>query len=113
MVRSITVTLFAIAAFLFHGGVASAGESEEFLIAVEDSLAHYREATSYLRTGNIDLAAIELENMADTWRAISERFGATPPDAFDGNAAYGPTLAETARTIEAALAAIDADRPDV
>ena len=91
---------------------AVAGETSSLLKAIDGAFAHYREAVSYLRTGNTDLAAIELEEMADGWKSVIETYGTAPPDGFDGNALYASVLSETGPTIDEALALIDAGKPE-
>ncbi|MCC2111282.1 MAG: hypothetical protein KDJ16_04545 [Hyphomicrobiales bacterium] len=93
-------------------GSAAAGELAEFHAAVEAAQAHFRVAAAYLRTGNTDLAAIELEEMTDKWSALTARFAGNVPDAYDGNPTYATALAETAKRIEDALAAIDSGKSD-
>ncbi len=88
-------------------GSAAAGELADFHAAIGGAEAHFRVAATYLRTGNVDLAAIELEDMTDKWAALTARFADTPPDAYDGNPAYAAALAETAKRIDDALVAID------
>ncbi|MCW2309821.1 hypothetical protein [Rhodobium gokarnense] len=91
---------------------AAAGETASLLTAIDGAFAHYREAVSYLRTGNTDLAAIELESMADGWKSVVEEYGASPPDGFDGNSLYDSVMSDTGPTIDGALAQIDAGKPD-
>ncbi len=104
---SIRTILFAFAAFSLLSIPARAGETDDFLHEMDASFAHYREAASYLRTGNIDLAALELEEMAKTWTSLVNRFGNRVPDGFEGNAVYGETLASIDSGIQNALKAIE------
>src|SRR6478752_1329722 len=55
----------AILAFAVIGwaGVAAAGELADFNAAVEVAAAHNRVTLGYLRTGNTDLAAVELQRL--------------------------------------------------
>ena len=46
---------------------ASAGDLGHWQTRVGEAMANYRVAVNYLRTGNIDLAAIELEDMLAAW----------------------------------------------
>src|SRR6185369_1164298 len=69
---------------------ATAGELADFNAAVEATAAHNRVALGYLRTGNTDLAGLELDRLRHSWRAFTERYAGKPPDAFSGNALYGP-----------------------
>lgn len=101
--------LMACALLLASPPPGSAGDLADFNAAAETALGNARAAAGYLRTGNIDLAAIELDEMAATWGRLRDRFETTPPDAFDGNALYGPTLAKTAKRIDAAIEKIEAE----
>jgi hypothetical protein len=73
-------------------GAARAGDLADFNAAVEKAAGHNRVAIGYLRTGNSDLAALELERLRDAWRALTARFAGKTPDAFDGNPLYGTML---------------------
>lgn len=92
--------------FLFTG-LTNAGSTSDFLSDIDSAFAHYRESVIYLRTGNVDLGAIELDEMAEKWRGLQEKYAKTRPDAFDDNAMFDATLADTGKTIDSALAAID------
>ncbi|MBB4302253.1 hypothetical protein GGD81_001280 [Rhodobium orientis] len=91
---------------------AAAGETASLLKAIDGAFAHYREAVSYLRTGNTDLAAIELESMGDGWKSVAAEYGTTPPDGFDGNALYDRVMSQTGPTLDEALALIDAGKAE-
>ena len=54
----------------------------------ESFSSHHRVALFYLRTGNVDLAAIELERMREAWGAVVDRFGARPPEVITDRALY-------------------------
>lgn len=69
-----------------------AGDLAEFNAAVEKAAGHNRVAIGYLRTGNTDLAALEIDRLRAAWSALTTRFASKTPDAFDGNALYGTTL---------------------
>lgn len=56
-----------------------------FEAAAEAVAAHNRVALGYLRTGNTDLATLEVERLHAAWRALRDRFGADRPDAFAPN----------------------------
>ncbi len=51
--------------------------------------SHNRVAIGYLRTGNVDLASIELDRLRESWNALQQRFVGKRPDAFDGISLYG------------------------
>jgi len=89
----------------------TAASLADFNAAVEAAASHNRGALGYLRTGNTDLATLELERLQAAWAAVVDRFGHDRPDAFD------PTLyAETVTNIGASLVAADmflrSGRPD-
>ena len=61
----------------------AAGDLAEFNAAVEEVSAHNRIAIGYLRTENIDLAALEIDRMRNAWVTFTERF------AGDANCFFG------------------------
>jgi len=69
--------------------VARADDLAEFNAAVEAVSAHNRVAIGYLRTGNADLASLEIDRLRDSWSRFSERFSGKRPTIFDGNELYG------------------------
>jgi hypothetical protein len=81
----LTVALWLSAAV----SCAVAGDLADFNTAVEAAAAHNRVAIGYLRTGNADLAAIEIERLREAWDKVAARFAGKRPDAFDGNPRYG------------------------
>jgi hypothetical protein len=60
LVRFARAAILALA-LCASGAAASAGELADFNAAVEAVSAHNRVALGYLRTGNVDLAAVELD----------------------------------------------------
>jgi hypothetical protein len=76
-------------ALLCGGPNARADELADFNAAVEAASAHNRVAIGYLRTGNADLASLEIDRLRDDWNRFTERFAGTRPSAFDGNTLYG------------------------
>ncbi len=103
--RRLSVAL--IAWIILAAAPAAAGELTDFNDAVEKVAVHYRTATGYLRTGNADLAAIEVEDMRRAWANLAKQFGNKAPDAFAGNPLYNDLLQNTAGTIDKALDLID------
>jgi hypothetical protein len=71
-------------------GSAAADELSDFNAAVESAAAHNRVAIGYLRTGNLDLAALEIDRLREAWDRVAQRFTTNRPAAFDGNLLYGP-----------------------
>ena len=65
-----------------------AGDLADFNAAVEAAAAHNRVAIGYLRTGNTDLASLEIDRLREAWSQLTQRFAGKRPDAFDGNPLY-------------------------
>jgi hypothetical protein len=68
---------------------AKADDLADFNAAMEQVAGHNRVAIGYLRTGNADLASLELDRFRDAWGRLSARFAGKRPAAFDGNPLYG------------------------
>ena len=67
----------------------AAGDLAEFNAAVEEISAHNRVAIGYLRTENVDLAALEIDRTRNASVMFTERFAGNRPDVFEGNPHYG------------------------
>src|SRR5262245_64598842 len=78
-----SVARVARLALLLICSVARADDLADFNAAVESVSAHNRVAIGYLRTGNADLASLELDRLRDSWSRFSERFSGKRPAAFD------------------------------
>ncbi|MFZ1193916.1 MAG: hypothetical protein WAN49_00585 [Pseudolabrys sp.] len=83
------VARVACLALALSGGVARGDDLADFNAAVEAVSAHNRVAIGYLRTGNADLASLEIDRLRDFWNRLNERFSGKRPNAFEGNALYG------------------------
>lgn len=70
-------------------GSAMADDLAEFNAAVEQAQSHNRVAIGYLRTGNLDLALLEIDRLRESWNMVEQRFAGKRPNAFDGIALYG------------------------
>src|ERR1700690_982566 len=90
-------------ALVAGAAAAKAGDLEDFNAAVEQVQSHNRVAIGYLRTGNLDLALLEIERLRDAWGAFEQRFAGKRPDAFDGIALYGTVFTG----VHARLVAVD------
>jgi hypothetical protein len=73
-------------------GAAKADDLADFNAAVEAAAAHNRVAIGYLRTGNVDLASLEIDRLRAAWSKLTQRFSGHRPAAFDGNVLYAKTL---------------------
>lgn len=85
----------ALLALALVVGLAGAGVSQarasdlaDFNAAVEAASSHNRVAIDYLRSGNIDLASVEVDRLREAWHRLTARFAGHPPDAFAGNPLY-------------------------
>lgn len=108
----ISLARLATIAMILFAGAARAAEPAEFNAAVEQASAHNRVAIGYLRTGNTELAALEIERMRAAWAAVTGRFG-RPPEAFAGVAQlYTNTLLDVSTRLVAASLLLDSGRPE-
>jgi hypothetical protein len=80
--------LAALLASSLTAAIAMADDLSDFNAAIETFSAHNRVAIGYLRTGNGELAAAEIDMMRDAWSTVVERFGKERPDAFRDNPHY-------------------------
>ncbi|HSP50287.1 MAG TPA: hypothetical protein VLN61_08905 [Pseudolabrys sp.] len=102
--RSCLARAACLALALVAGAAAAkAGDLEDFNAAVEQAQSHNRVSIGYLRTGNLDLALLEIERLRDAWGAFEQRFAGKLPDAFDGIALYGTIFTG----VHARLVAVD------
>ena len=83
------VARVACLVLVLSGSMARADDLADFNAAVESVSAHNRVAIGYLRTGNADLASLEIDRLRNSWSRFSERFSGKRPAAFDGNGLYG------------------------
>jgi hypothetical protein len=103
----------AILGFVLVGASqACAGDLADFNAAVEKVSSHNRVAIGYLRTGNTDLASVELDRLRDSWKNLTERFSGKRPDAFDGNPLYGKTLVDISTRLVTADMMLKSGRAD-
>ena len=112
-VRAAIIALSLLAWFAGTGGPAAAGELAAFNTAVEAAEAHNRVAIGYLRTGNSDLASLEIDKLRKAWDALTARFAGKRPDAFDGNPLYGIMLTDISTRLVTADLMFKSGRPEV
>lgn len=91
---------------------ARAGDLANFNAAVESAASHNRVAIGYLRTGNADLASLELDRLRAAWAKLAERFASKRPDAFDGNPRYVVAFTDIAMRLVTADMMLNSGRPD-
>jgi hypothetical protein len=91
-------------ALLGSAVAAKADELADFNVAIESASAHNRVAIGYLRTGNEDLASLEIDRLRDAWIRLTERFSGNRPEVFANNPLYGRLFtAVSARLVGADL----------
>jgi hypothetical protein len=88
--------LFSVCCLIFALAGASAARADDladFNAAVEAASAHNRVAIEYLRNGNADLAAIELDHLREAWAKVGER---KRPTVFAGDPLYTMVMTDIA-----------------
>ena len=89
---------------------ARADDLEDFNRAVEAAMSHHRVASGYLRTGNLDLAALEIENLREAWGKVSTL---SRPAAFRDGERYTATLLDIAASLVGTTLVLNLRRADV
>jgi hypothetical protein len=89
---------------------ARADDLGDFNRTVEAAMSHRRVAAGYLRTGNIDLAALEIEGMREAWSKVSTL---PRPAAFRDQPRYTATMLEIAAGLVGTTLVLNLGRPDV
>jgi hypothetical protein len=102
----------ACLALALLAGPVMAGDLADFNAAVEQAQSHNRVAIGYLRTGNVDLASLELDRLRAAWGALQERFIGKRPDAFDGVSLYATLWTGVSTRLVAADLMLKSGRPD-
>ena len=116
-IRHIAVTtLFPLllAAVLAGSALAQTQDDplEAFLDAKQSTYRYYRSAWFYLRTGNVDLAAMELSFFVSGWDEIRARFADAPPGPFADDPLWRAGLAEVGTRAADGMAALEAADPE-
>ena len=89
-------------------GAARADELSDFNAAAEAAEAHNRVAIGYLRTGNSDLASLEIDRLREAWG----KFGAVKrPAVFDGKL-YVAMLTDASMRLVTADMLLNSGRPE-
>lgn len=99
-------------ALLLTTGAAYGDDVSDFNAAVAVASAHNRVADGYLRTGNTDLAALELERLRGAWTELTQRFAGKRPAAFRDATLYTTTLLKISTGLVAADMMLQSGRMD-
>src|SRR5690606_467888 len=73
--------------------------------------SHNRVALGYLRTGNTDLAMLEIERLQTAWSAVMGRFAKDRPDVFEPSL-YATTVTDISTRLAAADMFLRSGRPE-
>ena len=73
-------------------------------------MSHHRVAVGYLRTGNVDLASLEIEGLREAWAKVSTL---PRPAAFADTQRYTSTMLQIAAGLVGTTLVINLGRPDV
>jgi hypothetical protein len=103
-------TVVAILLALACMAPVRADDLDDFNRAVEAAMSHHRVAAGYLRTGNVDLAALELEGLRAAWGKVSSL---PRPAAFRDTERYTGTMLEIAAQLIGTKLVLDMGRTDV
>lgn len=89
---------------------AAADDLSDFNAAVETAMSQHRVALGYLRTGNVDLAALELDGMRQAWAKVAT---VPRPAAFRDKERYTGTMLEIAAGLVGTTLVLNMGRADV
>jgi hypothetical protein len=103
----------ACLALVLAAGSALADDLTDFNAAVEAAEAHNRVAIGYLRTGNVDLASLEMDRLRAAWGKLGERFNGKRPEMFDGNNYYVVAMTDIATRLVTADLMLNTSHIDV
>jgi hypothetical protein len=91
---------------------ACASTLDDFTVAVEAAMADGRVASSYLRTGNLDLAGVEIDRMRKAWAAVVDKFVKDRPNAFKDANQFNVTMTNVSAAIVGASVMLSSNHPD-
>jgi hypothetical protein len=100
----------AASAALMLCAPAKAADLDDFHRAIETAMSHHRVASGYLRTGNIDLAMLEIEGLREAWAKVSTL---PRPAAFRDPQRYTGTMLDIAAQLVGTTLVLNMGRADV
>lgn len=103
----------AVAALILCVRVAAADDLDLFNAAMEDVAGHNRAALDYLGSGKVDLGALEMERMRESWGALAGRFGGTRPQAYRDNPLYVTVMVDVQTRLIGGFLMLKMNRPDL
>ena len=87
-----------------------ADDLDDFNRAVEAAMSHHRVASGYLRTGNVDLAVLEIEGMRESWGKVASL---RKPAAFRDQEHYTGTMLDISTRLVGIFLVLDLGAVDV
>jgi hypothetical protein len=99
-----------VLALLLFATPARADDLADFNAAVEAAMSHHRVALGYLRTGNVDLAAIEIDDVRAAWGKVAT---VPRPAAFRNQERYTGTMLEIAAGLVGTTLVLNMGRADI
>lgn len=87
-----------------------ADDLDDFNRAVEAAMSHHRVASGYLRTGNVDLAVLEIEGMRESWGKVASL---RKPAAFRDQERYTGTMLDISTRLVGIFLVLDLGAVDV
>ncbi len=113
MLVSLARAAFLAIVLVGNASGALAGDLADFNAEAEQVESHNRVAIGYLRTGNVDLAAVELDRLRVAWGALQRRFAGKRPDVFAGDAHYVLLLTDVSMRLVTADMMLTSGRPEI
>ena len=107
--RSLAAALALVFSIVQAPSMGSAAEPVGFMAAQADAYTHYREAAFYVRSGNVAVAGLALDEFIVKWSALTDRFADSPPAEYAGDAEWKTTLLKVLVLAAIGLEALDAD----
>lgn len=89
-----------------------ADDLSDFNSLMEGVAGHIRVALGYLRTGNNDLASLEIDRSREAWGKLQAHFGGRRPEMFRTSPLYKNTVTGVASRLVAAELLLNAGRLD-
>lgn len=109
-VRRLRAVLVVLA--IAMSGAAFASDLAAFNRAIENAAESNRAAIEYIRRGNVDLAAIELEQSSQRWAEVVQRFGGDRPAEIADAQLYTTTLTTVSTQLVGADIMLKSGRPE-
>lgn len=102
----------AILFLVIAASPAKAGDLADFNALMEAVASHNRVAIGYLRTGNTDLASLEIDRIRESWGKLQQHFGGRRPEMFETSPLYKNIVTGVAARLVGAELLLNAGRPD-